>query len=145
MHPSAVDIFFFYCSCKEENKSLENDATIESNAGKDLTKEKTFDFQSVSSFSSCEGLPYAPKGWPNHGDIWGRKVGRRTNKAGYFHDRYLCLSRSLQSSSRKTRSFQSKLAVKWYIEPDFPNMKIEEFFALFSWKVPTTKRTRTKG
>ncbi|KAL5133698.1 hypothetical protein HKD37_03G006988 [Glycine soja] len=71
-------------------------------------------------------------------------VGRRTNETGYFHDSYLSLPRSLERSSRHSRRFQSKPVVQRYIESNFPNMKIEEFFALFSWKVPTTKRTRTK-
>ncbi|KAH1068918.1 hypothetical protein GYH30_006481 [Glycine max] len=73
-----------------------------------------------------------------------KKVGRRTNETGYFHDSYLSLPRSLERSSRHSRRFQSKPVVQRYIESNFPNMKIEEFFALFSWKVPTTKRTRTK-
>ncbi|KAG4917962.1 hypothetical protein JHK85_056243 [Glycine max] len=37
-------------SCKVENENLENDSTIESNARKDLTKEKMFDLQPVSPF-----------------------------------------------------------------------------------------------
>ena len=43
MDSSTVDIYLFYFSCKVENENLENDSTIESNARKDLTKEKMFD------------------------------------------------------------------------------------------------------
>ncbi|CAJ1949752.1 unnamed protein product [Sphenostylis stenocarpa] len=55
----------------------------------------------VSPHSSGEGLPYAPQGWPNLGDVWGWKVLNRTNKAGYFVDRSLYLPTSLQNSSSK--------------------------------------------
>ncbi|TKY71169.1 hypothetical protein E2542_SST07464 [Spatholobus suberectus] len=132
-------------SCQDEKESLEDETPIESNACKDVTKEKTFDLQPVSPFSSGEGLPYAPEGWPNPGDVWGWKVGRRANKAGYFLDRYLFLPMSLPRSSRKTGSFQSKPDVMRYLESNFPDMKIEEFFALFSWQVPSTKQTPTKA
>lgn len=50
MDSSTVDIYLFYFSCKVENENLENDSTIESNARKDLTKEKMFDLQPVSPF-----------------------------------------------------------------------------------------------
>ncbi|RDX67466.1 Protein OBERON 1, partial [Mucuna pruriens] len=132
-------------SCQDEEDLMENYAPIESNASKDVTKEKTFDLQPVSPFSSGEGLPYAPEGWPNPGDLWGWKVGRRTNKAGYFYDRYLSLPVSLQGSSRKTGSFYSKPDVMRYLESNFPNMKSEEFFALFSWQVPSAKQTPAKA
>ncbi|TKY53621.1 hypothetical protein E2542_SST25158 [Spatholobus suberectus] len=132
-------------SCQDEKESLENDAPIDSNACKDVTKEKTFDLQPVSPFSSGEGLPYAPEGWPNPGDVWGWKVAKRTNQAGYFTDRFLTLPRSLQRSSRRTEIFRSKADARRYLQSNFPNMKIEAFFALFSWQVPSTEQTPTKA
>ncbi|KAK7407507.1 hypothetical protein VNO78_09460 [Psophocarpus tetragonolobus] len=131
--------------CQYEKKSLENDAPIESNACKDVTNNITFDLQPVSPFSSGEGLPYAPEGWPNPGDVWSWKVGRRMNKDGYFCDRFLFLPRSLQSSTRRAGTLQSKPEVMRYLESNFPDMKIEKFFALFSWWVPSTMQTPRKA
>ncbi|KAL2349483.1 hypothetical protein Fmac_003483 [Flemingia macrophylla] len=133
------------CCLDEKGKgSLEIDASIGTNAFKDVTKEKTFDLHLVSPFTSGEGWPYAPQGWPNLGDVWGWKVGRRTDKAGYYQDRFLFLPKSLQRSG-KTVKFLSKLDVTRYLKSNFPDMKIEDFFALFSWKVPSTDQTRTKA
>lgn len=114
-----LTIFLFYFSCKVEKQK--------------------FKIQPVSPFSTGEGLPYAFEEWPNASDVWGWKVGRRANKAGYFHDRYLYLLTSLHTSCCYSWCFQSKPAVERYIQSNFPNMKIEEFFGLFSWKVPTTE------
>lgn len=108
-------------------------------------KKQKFKIQPVSPFSTGEGLPYAFEEWPNASDVWGWKMGRRANKAGYFHDRYLYLSTSLHTSCCYLWCFQSKPAVERYIQSNFPNMKIEEFFGLFSWKVPTTEWSCIKG
>lgn len=134
-----------YCSCQKDKESLENDARIESNSCGDVIKESTFNLQPVAPFTSGEGLPYAPAGWPNPGDIWGWKVGRRTNRAGYYHDRYLILPRSLPHPSCQRARFQSKPDVKRYLKSNFPNMEHEAFFALFSWQVPSTELSPTKG
>ncbi|KAG5042119.1 hypothetical protein JHK87_006034 [Glycine soja] len=70
-------------SCPDEKES-DCDSPIESNAFGDLslTKEKTFDLQTVSPHSFGQGLPYAPEGWPNPGDVLGWKVLKRTSHAG---------------------------------------------------------------
>lgn len=128
-----------------EKEPLEDDFTIVSNACKDVKKENNFDLQPVPPFSSGEGLPYAPEGWPNPGDVWGWKVAKRTNKAGYFTDRSLSLPRSLQGFPHKTKDFRSKADVKRYVESNFPDMKIEAFFASFNWQVPSTDQTPIKA
>ncbi|KAK7308049.1 hypothetical protein VNO77_41640 [Canavalia gladiata] len=131
-------------SGRHEKESLDNDAPIEGNAPKDEIKEKTSNLPPVSPFTSGDGLPYAPEGWPNPGDVWGWKVGRRMTKSGYFHDRYLFLPKSLQTASRKAGSFQSKPDVVRYLKANFPNMEIEAFFALFSWQIPSAEPSPTK-
>ncbi|KAF1861338.1 hypothetical protein Lal_00014064 [Lupinus albus] len=130
-------------SCQTENESLENDAIIEGNSHGDVKKESIFDLHPVEPFTSGEGLPYAPQGWPNHDDIWGWKVGRRTNKSGFYCDRYLLLPKSLFLG--KQDRFQSKTDVERYVKTNFPNMELDAFFALFSWKVPSTKISTAKG
>ncbi|XP_022642116.1 uncharacterized protein LOC106773477 [Vigna radiata var. radiata] len=124
--------------CQDEK---ENGSPIASNSCED----KTFDLQPVSPFSSGEGLPYAPEGWPNPGDIWGWKVLSRTNKAGYFLDRYLYPPKSLQTPSNKGHSLRTKPDIERYIESNFPSMSIEAFFDLFSWQILSTGKTPTKA
>jgi len=127
-----------YCSCQDEK---ENDSPIAGNSCED----KAFDLHPVSPNSSGEGLPYAPEGWPNPGDIWGWKVLSRTNKAGYFLDRHLYPPKSLQTPSNKRHSLRTKPDIEKYIESNFPSMSIEAFFDLFSWQIPSTGKTPTKG
>ncbi|XP_027362542.1 uncharacterized protein LOC113870141 [Abrus precatorius] len=127
-------------------ESPENDAPIETSAGKNVAMtEKTSILPPVSPFSTGEGLPYAPEGWPNPDDVWTWKVGRRTTKSGHFHDRYLYLPKSLLTPARKAACFQSKLEVMRYLESNFPNMELEAFFALFSWQIPSTELSPTKA
>ncbi|KAL8171151.1 hypothetical protein V2J09_022955 [Rumex salicifolius] len=84
-----------------------------------------------------EGLPYAPIDWPNPGDTWGWRVGKRTAISGYYLDRYLYLPSRLQKSRRGRDGFASKLSIEQYIQARFPGTDIEAFFASFSWKVPS--------
>ncbi|BAT97702.1 hypothetical protein VIGAN_09122300 [Vigna angularis var. angularis] len=135
---SSVDAVLCYCSYQDEK---ENGSPIASNSCDD----KTFDLQPVSPNSSGEGLPYAPEGWPNPGDIWGWKVLSRTNKAGYFLDRHLYPPKSLQIPSNKRHSLRTKPDIERYIESNFPSMSIEAFFDLFSWQIPSTGKTPTKA
>ncbi|CAN4091319.1 unnamed protein product [Withania somnifera] len=88
----------------------------------------------VSATDSGEGLPYAPADWPNPGDKWGWKVGKRIASSGYFLDRYLYLPNRLRG---KQGVFASKLSVEQYIRSEFPSMDINKFFASFSWKIPS--------
>lgn len=88
----------------------------------------------VSANDSGEGLPYAPEDWPNPGDKWGWKVGKRIASAGYFLDRYLYLPNRLRG---KRSVFASRLSVEQYVRSEFPSVDIIEFFASFSWKIPS--------
>ncbi|XP_009589248.1 uncharacterized protein [Nicotiana tomentosiformis] len=88
----------------------------------------------VSVNASGEGLPYAPADWPNPGDKWAWKVGKRIAAAGYFLDRYLYLPQRLRG---KRNAFASRLSVEQYIRSEFPSVDIKEFFASFSWKIPS--------
>ncbi|TMW81771.1 hypothetical protein EJD97_007943 [Solanum chilense] len=45
----------------------------------------------VYECDSGEGLPYAPVDFPNAGDKWGWRVGKRVSSSGTFRDRYLYL------------------------------------------------------
>lgn len=94
----------------------------------------------VPPFQSGEGLPYAPTNWPNPGDTWGWKVGRRFNSFGYYTDRFLYLPRSLHKPSIP-KKFASKLTVERYIRSQFPDADIDAFWASFSWKVPALKNS----
>ncbi|CAN0887037.1 Protein OBERON 1 [Linum grandiflorum] len=101
-----------------------------------------FHLRVVPANESGKGLPYAPENWPNPGDMWGWKVGKRLTFSGYHIDRNLYLPKSLQHlpciSNRVKNGFASKLAVRMFIEKYFPGMDIKAFFASFVWKVPSS-------
>lgn len=101
------------------------------------------------------GYPYAPENWPQKGDIWGWRTGRRivANRT-HFQDRYLYLPERLirelkekkkdnpESASKSLRMqhiFASKLAVERYIKNNFPDADVDAFFASFSWKIPALR------
>lgn len=90
-----------------------------------------------------EGLPYAPENWPEPGDVWGWRTGRRVTMNGNFHDRYLYLPIRLSrpensaGSNRKQRhTFASKTSVERYIRANFPDADVAAFFASFNWRIP---------
>ncbi|CAJ1971708.1 unnamed protein product [Sphenostylis stenocarpa] len=100
-----------------------------------------------------EGYPYAPENWPERGDIWRWRTGRRIVRNGmYFQDRYLYLpdrllrawkeeknaseSAPCSSKTRKKYIFASKVAVKNYIRTFFPATDPEAVFSTFYWKIP---------
>ncbi|XP_017256294.1 protein OBERON 2 isoform X3 [Daucus carota subsp. sativus] len=91
----------------------------------------------VSAQASGEGLPYAPEDWPEPGDKWCWKVGKRVRSNGYFMDRYLYLPKRLQSE-RKGRTFASKLSVEQYLQTTGADVK--KFFGSFSWHIPSGDR-----
>lgn len=102
----------------------------------------------VSQDEAGEGLPYAPENWPNPGDIWSWRVGKRVAITGHFLDRYLYLPRGFsvpENSSRKGQGFASKLSVERYIQSVFPNADVDAFFASFSWKIPAKKSSLAQG
>ncbi|CAL0311352.1 unnamed protein product [Lupinus luteus] len=93
----------------------------------------------VAGEEAGEGLPYAPENWPEEGDIWGWRTGRRVAGNGYFQDRYLYLPNRLcptLGSRKKRLSFASKLSVQRYLTNNFPNAHIPSFFSSFQWKIP---------
>ncbi|KAM7278096.1 hypothetical protein ACFE04_005230 [Oxalis oulophora] len=90
------------------------------------------------------GLPYAPENWPNPGDIWSWRVGKRVQKEGYFNDRFLTLPESLAGINNSRSSFGSKPAVERYIIDNFPGADVEAFFASFTWKIRSTEDPRPK-
>ncbi|KAK3170441.1 hypothetical protein Dsin_032730 [Dipteronia sinensis] len=89
--------------------------------------------------SSGYGLLYAPINWPNPGDNWRWKVGKRVTIKGHFLDRYLYLPKRLsrnESSTFERGAFASKHKVEIYIREEFPNADVKAFFASFNWKIP---------
>ncbi|XP_041001229.1 uncharacterized protein LOC121246969 [Juglans microcarpa x Juglans regia] len=97
---------------------------------------------------SGEGLPYAPVNWPNPGDVWSWRVGRRVATTGYYKDRYLFLPRRLRHLENSTRGkygFASKLSVEQFVRTKFPGADINAFLASFSWKIPAKKSALTNG
>ncbi|XP_059294086.1 uncharacterized protein LOC132047176 isoform X1 [Lycium ferocissimum] len=103
-----------------------------------MTPKETDGFQlrPVALLESGEGLPYAPVDWPNPGDIWTWKVGRRVKASGNFQDRYLIAPTRLQENPRKKMWFLSKLSLQTYIKTNFPEADINAFFSSFVWEVP---------
>ncbi|KAF9673722.1 hypothetical protein SADUNF_Sadunf10G0053700 [Salix dunnii] len=79
------------------------------------------------------GLPYAPIDWPNPGDNWEWRVGRRVNSSGYFQDRFIYLPKSVHG---KKKMFASKPALESYIRSEFPSADVDAFFSSFTWKIP---------
>lgn len=121
---------------------VESDIPNENSGGIHLTDENNF-LRPVLPGESGEGLPYAPIDWPNPGDNWTWRVGRRFNTHGYFQDRFLYPPKSLQKGRRLT--FGSKTAVENYIRSEFPGADVGPFFASFSWKIPAKIPSPTKG
>ena len=110
-------------------------------------KENGLTLKPVSPDESGEGLPYAPENWPNPGDSWGWRVGKRVAQTGHYLDRYLYLPKRLRGvngSGRKV-GFASKLSVERYIRTTFPATDVDAFFASFSWKIPSKGASLTNG
>ncbi|KAI9115094.1 hypothetical protein K1719_014107 [Acacia pycnantha] len=97
-----------------------------------------------------EGLPYAPENWPNPGDIWAWKAGKRIHQSCYFRDRYLYLPARLchtdipGSTSKRRRTFASKQSLERYVQEYFPDTDLNEFFASFSWKMQAIESATIK-
>ncbi|KAG4972766.1 hypothetical protein JHK87_029587 [Glycine soja] len=123
-----------------------------------------WNLQAVAPEVSGEGFPYAPENWPEQGDIWGWRTGRRVvANRSHFKDRYLYLPNRLiralkeekekenavdsGSSSIRSRQhiFASKLAVESYIKKYYPEADLDAFFASFSWKIPALPSSSTNG
>ncbi|KAF9622622.1 hypothetical protein IFM89_032521 [Coptis chinensis] len=101
-------------------------------------KENGLVLKPVPDNASGEGLPYAPIDWPNPGDVWGWRVGRRKNTAGFMVDRYLYPPRRIQKSLTGRKQFFASLqSIREFVKKEFPNANHDAFFASFSWKVPS--------
>ncbi|XP_025887512.1 uncharacterized protein [Solanum lycopersicum] len=99
----------------------------------------------VSEYEYGEGLPYAPMDWPNVGDKWGWRTGRRATNSGTFKDRYLYLPERFQApKDGKKNAFRSKTSVKKYLQSEYPGMDIDQFFASFSWMIPSKHSPSSK-
>ncbi|KAM7257847.1 hypothetical protein ACFE04_013588 [Oxalis oulophora] len=86
-----------------------------------------------------EGLPYAPINWPNAGDNWSWKAGRRVIQGGYFKDRYLYPPKHLHN-----RAFRSKSAVEKFIKDKYPG-RLPSFKSSFSWRILADCSARLNG
>ncbi|GAU18849.1 hypothetical protein TSUD_228390 [Trifolium subterraneum] len=95
----------------------------------------------VAADQTGEGLPYAPINFPDQGDVWGWKTGKRLQSNGCFQDRYLYSPvRFKPGSNRKHRhTFASKLSVERYIKSTFPDADIDKFFSSFTWRIPAAE------
>ncbi|KVI01526.1 hypothetical protein Ccrd_020202 [Cynara cardunculus var. scolymus] len=98
------------------------------------------------------GLPYAPEDFPEPGDKWGWKVGKRVGVSGHYLDRYLYLPVRLHekfklggfASITSSRGFASKTSVERFVMEAFPATDIKAFFASFTWKIPAEKNKGNK-
>nr|DAD47876.1 TPA_asm: hypothetical protein HUJ06_017813 [Nelumbo nucifera] len=126
---------------------MELDIPGEDNGFTAGSKENELHLRPVKAGESGEGLPYAPVDWPNRGDNWTWKVGKRKTSSGFWIDRYLYPPRSLRKTMTLCRKyrFASRYSVEQYIRKEFPNADVNAFFASFSWKVPSEDSTWTKG
>ena len=52
-------------------------ALVVDNESSSTINETRLQLYPVSEYEYGEGLPYAPMGWPNVGDKWGWRTGRR--------------------------------------------------------------------
>ncbi|KAL0368106.1 UNVERIFIED_CONTAM: hypothetical protein Scaly_1029500 [Sesamum calycinum] len=119
-----------------QKESMDIDSPGGSKESADKLQENALNLYPVSANDSGEGLPYAPEDWPNPGDKWGWKVGRRTSISRFYLDRYVYLPARLHETGHK-KKFASKLSVKQYIRAKFPHTDIDAFFASFSWRIPS--------
>ncbi|XP_061991113.1 protein OBERON 2 isoform X1 [Rosa rugosa] len=128
---------------------MEIDNHEESDGSTPRTNENDVSIRRVAPDESGEGLPFAPINWPNPGDTWRWKVGKRVSGSGYFLDRYLYLPKSLchggGNPTRRKYGFASKLAVERYIQTSFPGTNLDAFFESFSWKIPAEMSLLANG
>lgn len=94
----------------------------------------------VAPEQSGNGLPYAPENFPNSGDIWRWRTGKRVAANGNFRDRYLYLPPRLIAAGHSSGrgGFASKLSVERFLKESFPDIDVLDFFAKFSWTIPST-------
>ncbi|XP_060215432.1 uncharacterized protein LOC132642185 isoform X1 [Lycium barbarum] len=124
----------------------EIDTVVASNGSESEINGTGLHLYPVSDHDSGEGLPYAPVDWPNAGDKWGWKAGKRATNSGYFRDRYLYLPKRLHvRKDGKKNAFRSKLSIEKYLQSEFPRIDTNKFFASFSWIIPSKQPPSSKG
>ncbi|XVF28835.1 hypothetical protein REPUB_Repub15cG0066200 [Reevesia pubescens] len=121
---------------------LGNDIPNGSNDYPPVIKENNFPAP-VPPGAAGEGLPYAPIDWPNPGDIWSWRVGKRVNTSGFYNDRFLNVPKSLRKPNQQ-KMFASKPTLERFLRSYFPDADINTFFASFVWKIPAILETSTK-
>ncbi|XP_010322259.1 uncharacterized protein [Solanum lycopersicum] len=130
-------------SAKEEVE--DSHAFVECNGSASVINETRLRVYPVSEYDSGEGLPYAPVDWPNVGDKWGWRAGKKATGLGTFKDRYLYLPKRFQAlKDGKKNVFRSKISVKKYLQSEYPDMDINQFFASFSWMIPSRQSSSSK-
>lgn len=130
-------------SAKEEVGEIQS--LVACNGSASRTNETGLQLYPVSEHDYGEGLPYAPVDWPNAGDKWGWHAGKRVTCSGTFKDRYLYLPKRLQvQKDGKMNAFRSKRSVKQYLQSEYPSMDINQFFASFSWIIPSKQSSSSK-
>ncbi|KAJ7980028.1 Protein OBERON 1-like [Quillaja saponaria] len=116
---------------------MEFDTPDGGNLRTNLTQENGLILRPVSPEKTGVGLPYAPENWPNPGDKWGWRTGRRVALDGHFRDRYLYLpNRFGRPQDLHNYPFKSKVSIEQYIQTEFPGTDVDAFSASFSWKIP---------
>ncbi|XP_042476625.1 protein OBERON 1-like isoform X2 [Macadamia integrifolia] len=90
----------------------------------------------VPACAGGEGLPYAPIDFPNPGDNWTWKVGKRKTGTGFWCDRYLYTPIGFQKTNHKRQRFASMQSLEQYIRKEFPDKDVKAFFSSFSWRIP---------
>jgi len=127
---------------QQNEQFMESDTPSKSDGGR-ITIDVNSSVRLVMPGESGEGLPFAPTDWPNPGDNWEWRVGKRVNSSGHFQDRFIYLPKSLQG--KKKQMFASRPALENYIRSAFPGADIDAFFASFTWKIPAKVQSPTKG
>ncbi|KAE8717617.1 Detected protein of unknown function [Hibiscus syriacus] len=125
-----------------KDEFLGND--IDNGSDKDIPGNDVDNGTPVPPGSSGEGLPYAPAHWPNAGDIWTWRVGKRVSASGFFNDRFLSVPESLKKAN-VPKVFTSKPVLERFIRSNFPDADIDAFFASFVWKIPAIVEPSTKA
>lgn len=119
------------------------------NSGNDFPVNENGHLQPVLPDTSGEGFPYAPENFPNPGDNWRWRVGKRVAITGHFRDRYLYAPKSLKHLFKEKHyvryGFASKLSLEQFIKAEFPDANIRAFFESFSWKIPAKKIRLANG
>ncbi|KAK1377249.1 hypothetical protein POM88_033442 [Heracleum sosnowskyi] len=87
------------------------------------------------------GLPYAPEDWPNPGDVWTWKLGKRISPDGFYRDRCLFLPPRLHQKGKR-KYFDSKKSIITFLSSKFPETNIDAFFESFTWKVPVSEKAQ---